>query len=39
LNSFGEANCSGKSPNPLLWDNNYQKKPAYASTLDALLGK
>jgi endo-1,4-beta-xylanase len=39
LNSFGEANCNGKAPKPLLWDNNYQKKPAYSSTLDALLGK
>ncbi|MBN1606628.1 MAG: endo-1,4-beta-xylanase [Polyangiaceae bacterium] len=30
--------CSG-SASPLLWDNNFQKKPAYTAVLDALTGR
>jgi endo-1,4-beta-xylanase len=38
LNSWDKINCSG-SASPLLWDDNFQKKPAYTAVLDALTGR
>ncbi|MGC4070409.1 MAG: endo-1,4-beta-xylanase [Polyangiaceae bacterium] len=38
LNSFSEAGCSGRSPQPLLWDGSYKKKATYTSVIDALTG-
>ena len=39
LNSFSESGCGGRSPQPLLWDNNYDKKPAYTGVMEALTGR
>lgn len=40
LNSDTRTGCaSGQLPLPLLWDDNYAKKPAYAGVTDALLGR
>lgn len=39
LNSFTDLGCTGtETPRPLLWDDSYQKKPAYTGVMDALLG-
>lgn len=35
----GLACVDGGAPRPLLWDDNYQKKPAYDGVLAALLGR
>jgi endo-1,4-beta-xylanase len=40
LNSDTRTGCAtGQLPLPLLWDDNYGKKSAYAGALDALLGR
>lgn len=39
LNRFKEAGCTSRTPNPLLWDNDYGKKPAYHGVMNALLGR
>ncbi len=40
LNDSGAPGCpGGETPYPLLWDDNYQKKPLYDGMLDALLGR
>jgi endo-1,4-beta-xylanase len=31
--------ASGQLPRPLLWDDNYGKKPTYTGVMDALLGR
>jgi endo-1,4-beta-xylanase len=39
LNNQGAPSCpSGETPFPLLWDDNYQKKPGYFALLEALVG-
>jgi len=39
LNAAGAPGCpDGETPHPLLWDNDYQKKPAYDAFMAALLG-
>lgn len=37
LGGFGS--CGGQAPLPLLFDDAYEKKPAYAGVLEALLGR
>jgi endo-1,4-beta-xylanase len=38
--STDDSRCpSGQQPRPLLWDDNYGKKPAYSGVMDALLGR
>ena len=38
--SQDDSMCSGgQSPRPLLWDDNYGKKPTYTGVLEALLGE
>lgn len=40
LNGNAGLECvDGGDPRPLLWDDDYQKKPAYDGVLDALLGR
>jgi endo-1,4-beta-xylanase len=39
LNTFGEANCNGQSARALLWDDDFQKKPAYTAVMQALMGQ
>jgi endo-1,4-beta-xylanase len=38
LNYLNEGCAAGDSPRPLLWDDGYEKKPAYTGVLDALAG-
>lgn len=38
LNYLDEGCVSGETPRPLLWDDDYQKKPAYDGVLGALSG-
>jgi endo-1,4-beta-xylanase len=38
--NLSAAGCSGSDlPRPLLWDDGYQKKPAYSGVVDALIGR
>ncbi len=40
LNSRTDLQCQGNDPpRPLLWNDNYVKKPSYDGVMDALLGK
>jgi endo-1,4-beta-xylanase len=39
LNYLDEGCAAGDTPRPLLWDDEYQKKPAYAGVLNALNGQ
>jgi endo-1,4-beta-xylanase len=39
LNQLTNSCVDGGSPVPLLWDDNYEKKPAYEGVMDALLGR
>jgi endo-1,4-beta-xylanase len=40
VNSSSPAGCTnGQMPLPLLWDDNYGKKPTYAGVMDAFLGR
>src|SRR6185295_11677218 len=40
LNERMNLTCvSAQPPRPLLWDDSYAQKPAYASLLDALAGR
>jgi endo-1,4-beta-xylanase len=40
LNARTDLQCQGSEPpRPLLWDDDYEKKPAYDGVMDALLGR
>jgi len=39
LNYFDTSCAEGDTPRPLLFDDDYQKKPAYAGVLEALAGR
>lgn len=40
LNDRTDLQCAGSlPPRPLLWDNDYKKKPSFDGVMDALLGR
>jgi endo-1,4-beta-xylanase len=39
LNQLTNSCVDSGAPIPLLWDDNYDKKPAYDGVMDALLGR
>jgi endo-1,4-beta-xylanase len=40
LNERTDLQCAGtEPPRPLLWDDDYDEKPAYTGVMDALLGR
>ena len=39
LNDSAESGCGSQAPRPLLWDDDYAKKPAYTGVMEALTGR
>lgn len=40
LNTYNKSGCSsGMLPTPLMWDDNFAKKPAYTGMMNALMGQ